>query len=89
MNKKINNELELLTKKVIANSKIESPSINFTNLIMSQIEVLNKQQTTVYKPLISKTTWSYIVIGFLISILITVFSNNSTNFILTYLPIYL
>lgn len=52
--------LESLAKKVIKSTDLESPSFDFTASVMSQIENLDSS-VTVYKPLISKTGWFFII----------------------------
>ncbi|MCF7560371.1 hypothetical protein L3X39_06930 [Sabulilitoribacter multivorans] len=79
MSENVNKYLDDLSKKVIKGSDIESPSFNFTNLVMSQIEILNKKQTIAYKPLISRTTWVLISIGVLAIIIYVLFFSNPTE----------
>ncbi|WP_445737809.1 hypothetical protein [Mariniflexile sp.] len=57
--------LDGLAKKVIENVPLETPSFDFTKAIMSQVTALSTHKATVYKPLISKTGWGIIGIGFL------------------------
>ncbi|GAA4900125.1 hypothetical protein GCM10023311_27000 [Flaviramulus aquimarinus] len=71
--------LDDLTKKVINESAIETPSFNFTDAVMSQIEELNTSHVTVYKPLISKTTWVLVFIGFLAVILYVLLTGASSE----------
>ena len=66
MQDKTDKYLDDLTKKVIKIGSIESPSFNFTDTVMSQVEALGKNQLTVYKPLISKKKWALILIIFLL-----------------------
>tara|TARA_R110002096_G_scaffold417138_2_gene620670 strand:- start:452 stop:865 length:414 start_codon:yes stop_codon:yes gene_type:complete len=65
MKENANKYLDNLSKKVIKKAKIESPSFNFTNAVMSQVNALSPSKTLVYKPLISKTVWLLISISFL------------------------
>ena len=65
MKENVDKYLEDLTEKVIKDRSIESPSFNFTDKVMSQVNTVNESKTLVYKPLISKTTWVLIAIGFL------------------------
>tara|TARA_R110002049_G_scaffold137695_2_gene297737 strand:+ start:1614 stop:2030 length:417 start_codon:yes stop_codon:yes gene_type:complete len=65
MQDKADKYLDDLTKKVFKETSIESPSFNFTDAVMSQVNALSKSHVTVYKPLISKTTWFLILVGFL------------------------
>ncbi|MFI1745753.1 hypothetical protein [Thalassobellus sediminis] len=58
--KEADKHLENLTKKVMKDTGLESTSFDFTTSVMSQVEALNSS-ATVYKPLISKTGWSFII----------------------------
>lgn len=71
--------LDDLTKKVIKIGSIESPSFNFTNAVMSQVEALGKNQLTVYKPLISKKIWALILISFLLILVYILFFGTQTE----------
>jgi len=57
--------LDHLAKKVFDKATIESPSFDFTNTVMSQVNALSERKLTAYTPLISKTSWFLISIGFL------------------------
>ncbi|WP_324025339.1 hypothetical protein QSV08_19355 [Maribacter sp. BPC-D8] len=52
-----NNTLENLADKIMKETKIETPSIDFTSKIMSQVDVIANSDLTTYKPLISKPVW--------------------------------
>ncbi|MFD2823245.1 hypothetical protein ACFS5M_06165 [Lacinutrix iliipiscaria] len=56
--------IERLVRKVMQDTELKSPSEDFTSQIMSQIEAIESNTITTYKPLISKRVWS--VIGFAI-----------------------
>ena len=56
--------VESLVNKVMQDTVLESPSLHFTNQVMTQIEALQSSAITKYKPLISKPIWS--MIGFAI-----------------------
>lgn len=79
MNDNTHKYLDDLSKKVIIESKVERPSFNFTNEIMYKVEALSKNQVTVYKPLISKTAWVLISVGFLAVIFYAVFTGNENS----------
>jgi hypothetical protein len=66
--KESDKNIENLIDKMMAEDTLESPSIDFTSKIMSQVLVAEKSKTKVYKPLISKTTWIFIgiVMAFLV-----------------------
>ena len=64
----INKHIDSLVEKVVKESSLESPSLDFTSNIMSQIEAVSQNEITVYEPLISKRVWlaiSILVIGIL------------------------
>ncbi|OXA94345.1 hypothetical protein [Flavobacterium hercynium] len=53
--------IENLIDKMMADQTLESPSIDFTSKIMSQVLIIETSKAKVYKPLISKSAW--LVIG--------------------------
>ncbi|MCF6296326.1 MAG: hypothetical protein L3J25_11645 [Flavobacteriaceae bacterium] len=53
----INKKLDDFVEKVVKDSSLESPSLDFTNKIMSKIETITQSEITVYRPLISKRAW--------------------------------
>jgi len=73
--------IENLIDKMMAENTLESPSIDFTSKIMSQVLVAEKSKIKAYKPLISKSAW--IFIGFCL-IALTAYSvysgSNISNF---------
>ena len=60
----INKHIDSLVEKVVKESSLETPSLDFTSNIMSQIEAVQQNEITVYEPLISKRAW--FIIGALI-----------------------
>jgi len=60
----INKHIDDFVDKVVKESSLESPSLDFTSNIMSQIEAVSQNEITVYEPLISKRAW--FIIGALI-----------------------
>ena len=54
--------LDDLTKKVFRDASLKSPSSDFIDNVMAR--VTDYSQATVYKPLISKSTWTIIFLGF-------------------------
>lgn len=60
----INKHIDNFVDKVVKDFSLESPSLDFTSNIMSQIECITQSEITVYKPLISKQVW--FIIGVLI-----------------------
>lgn len=60
--KESDKNIENLIDKMMSESTLESPSIDFTSKIMAQVLVAEKNKVKTYKPLISKTIW--VIIGF-------------------------
>lgn len=72
--------LENLIEKMMSENTLESPSIDFTSNIMSQVLEVEKSKIKVYKPLISKTTWIFIGAAFAtLVIYISLFSGTDNN----------
>jgi uncharacterized membrane protein len=81
--KESDKNIENLIDKMMAENTLESPSMDFTSKIMSQVLVAEKSKTKSYKPLISKTIW--ILIGFgLISLIVytSLFSGTEYNLVI-------
>lgn len=60
--KESDKNIENLIDKMMSEDTLESPSIDFTSKIMTQVLVAEKNKVKIYKPLISKTIW--VIIGF-------------------------
>jgi len=60
--KESDKNIENLIDKMMSDDTLESPSIDFTSKIMTQVLVAEKNKVKIYKPLISKTIW--VIIGF-------------------------
>ncbi|MBP1222048.1 hypothetical protein [Flavobacterium sp. 1355] len=60
--KESDKNIENLIDKMMSESTLESPSVDFTSKIMAQVLVAEKNKVKIYKPLISKTIW--VIIGF-------------------------
>lgn len=72
--------LDNLTKRVFKDSALESPSINFMDNVMAQVNELAKNRVTVYKPLISNKTW-IVIAGILFAIILwVIFNGNHQEF---------
>lgn len=79
MEEKETKYLEDLSRKVIEEAHVESPSFNFTDVVMSKVNALQESCATVYKPLISKTGWIVISLGVLALVLYTLFFGTKTD----------
>ncbi|MCC9072525.1 hypothetical protein LNQ49_13115 [Flavobacterium sp. F-65] len=70
---------ENLVDKVMAESGLQKPSADFTSKIMSQVLVIEKNKSIVYKPLISKPVW-FVIFGCLIAFIgYVVFAGNKAT----------
>ncbi|TMM56006.1 hypothetical protein FEE95_15295 [Maribacter algarum] len=59
-----NKDLDDFIKKIVKEAGLEKPSVDFTNSVLSKIEVAQqKDNIFVAKPLFSKTTWLLTVIA--------------------------
>ena len=65
MKNNIDKHLEKLTNKIMEETSLESPSFDFTDNIISQVQIIKTSDVTVYKPLISKSIWILIALGFI------------------------
>jgi len=64
MNENADKNLDNLSRKVIGESSVESPSFDFTQTLMAQIHGVNTSKATTYVPLISKRVWFIIAAAF-------------------------
>jgi len=62
MKEHTNKDLEKFVDKVMKSSTLETPSFDFTAKVMSQVTADSKSPVTIYKPLISKTTWGILLL---------------------------
>lgn len=95
MHEKTDEQMDNLVKKVIVKASLETPSFNFTAQIMTQLEAKKQSESTIYKPLISRTVWITIFVGFAVLIVYSFFGmqQESQNWIrdfdgLTYSAIF-
>lgn len=74
-----NKHIDQLVEKMMKDTSLESPSSNFTNTIMSQVEVIANSDITTYKPLISKRAWLILGSVVLLVILYSLFAEHTTE----------
>ncbi|MEP6804107.1 MAG: hypothetical protein ABI892_06275 [Flavobacterium sp.] len=74
--KESDKNIENLIDKMMSENTLESPSIDFTSKIMSQVLAIEKSKIKAYKPLIPKSTWIIIA---LILIALTAYSIHLNN----------
>jgi hypothetical protein len=77
--KESDKNIDNLIDKMMVENTLESPSIDFTSRIMSQVLELEKSKVKAYKPLISKTTWVFIGITLVALTTYSVYSNNDIS----------
>lgn len=63
MNENVDKSIEALASKMMNETTLESPSLDFTANIMAQVEALSQKKDIVYKPLISKWFWVAFFVG--------------------------
>jgi len=71
--------IENLIDKMMSENTLESPSIDFTSKIMSQVLVAEKSKIKAYKPLISKSTWIFISICLIALTVYSVYSGSTIS----------
>ncbi|CAM2773096.1 hypothetical protein [Flavobacterium frigoris] len=86
MHEKIDKQMDNLVKKVILKASLETPSFDFTAQIMTQLAAKKQSESTIYKPLISRTVWIAIFVGFVVLIAYSFFGmqQESQNWILDF-----
>lgn len=75
----LDKKIDDLVKKAIQNTELDAPSFNFTENIMQTIEVIENKKSVIYKPLISKTVWLVLFIGFVGLIIYTFYAPNISS----------
>lgn len=60
MKEPVHKELDKLAQRIFRDGILDSPSANFVDQIMAQVHVVAKNNTTIYRPLISTKAWVFI-----------------------------
>lgn len=80
MDKHEHNELDNFVKKMVKEAGLEAPSEHFTEQLLHKIQQLGKQgAVTAYQPLISRTTWLLLGIGFIGLFVYFLFAGSDTG----------
>ena len=79
MNDNIDKHIEKLVDKTMKKTSLESPSFDFTNTVMAQVNALERSTVTTYKPLISKPMWFVIFAVGLMIVMYILFGMTSTE----------
>ncbi|SFC59180.1 hypothetical protein [Flavobacterium phragmitis] len=78
--KESDKNIEKLIEKMMAEDKLQSPSIDFTSKIMAEVHVLEEKKLKAYKPLISKTVWMLMGVAVIALIIyISLFSSSESS----------
>ena len=77
---KTQDELDKLIEKSMKASSMESPSAEFSSMVISRIENLSLSQAIIYKPLISKPVWIIIACSIIIYYIYLVMQLSPTRF---------
>jgi hypothetical protein len=77
--KESDKNIENLIDKMMSENTLESPSIDFTSKIMTQVLIAEKSKIKTYKPLISKTTWLLISFSVIAMTAYSMLSNNEIS----------
>lgn len=79
MSDNVDKHIERLVDKTMDYSELESPSLDFTNVVMSQVNALEKGTVTTYQPLISKPMWFAIFAVGLAIVLYIIFGTTTSE----------
>ncbi len=79
MNKEADKHIERLVDKMMKEVVLESPSKDFTNLIMTEVEQMDQVKFIAYKPLISKKLWLFILSSIMGMVIYILINNNLTT----------
>ena len=79
MSNNIDKHIEKLVNKTMKKASLESPSLDFTNIVMAQVNALGQSSVTTYKPLISIPMWFGIFTVALAIVLYIIFGTTTTE----------
>lgn len=73
-----NNEdenIEKLVEQMMSNTALKSPSVDFTQAVMSEVLATEKSKSLNYKPIFSRRTWLVIFLGIIVIFIYSFFSS--------------
>ncbi len=79
MNEKVDKQIEKLVERSMKTQSLESPSSNFTSMVMGQVLAIKQSKVTIYKPLISKPMWFAIFVVALLVVSYIIFGMNNSE----------
>lgn len=63
MKTKSDQHIEDMVDRIMKEVSLDTPSLNFTSNVMMKVDTLMKPVTIVYKPLISKRSWVFVMVA--------------------------
>ena len=73
---KTEKDIEEFTKYIMKEANVEEPSADFLNKVMNSVKLESElSKTRVYQPLISKSAWAAIAVGFIVLCFIIITGN--------------
>jgi hypothetical protein len=73
---KTEKDIEEFTKYIMKEANVEEPSTDFLNKVMNSVKLESElSKTRVYQPLISKSAWAAIAVGFIVLCFIIITGN--------------
>jgi len=79
MNEKVDKQIEKLVERSMKTQSLESPSSNFTSMVMDRVLAIKQSRVTIYKPLISKPMWFALFVVALLVVLYIIFGMKTTE----------
>lgn len=79
MNEHTNKSLEKFLDKVMKSSTLESPSFDFTAKVMARVNSTSNRAISVYRPLISKSTWGILLVLTCGIVIFSLFTKDTTS----------
>lgn len=80
--------IEEITKYIIKEAQIESPSKDFLNKVMNSVKLESKRSLSkVYQPLISKSAWLLIIMVFFAFSIFMLAGNSENSYLLSKLNV--
>ncbi|MEO6893717.1 MAG: hypothetical protein ABI136_01715 [Ginsengibacter sp.] len=79
MENKEDEDIEKLVEQMLMKTALESPSVDFTKTVMSEVLASAKSKSLVYKPIISGRNWLIIFAGIIALFIYSYFNAGTTS----------
>lgn len=79
MKENVDTHIKSMTDRLFKETTLESPSMDFTAHVMSQVDVIAESDVTIYKPLISKRVWIVIIMAIIGLFSYVIFGNTAES----------